>query len=70
MDGLLKVFGFNAVNGDPLWDFKPDGALWNFKADFPGDGTIVFQTWDGQAYRCRLSDGEMIWKAGGRIRDL
>jgi len=65
VDGINKVYGFKAVDGTPLWNFEPEVPVWNFKADFPGDGTFVFQTWSGQAYRCRLSDGSLIWKAGG-----
>mmetsp|Transcript_89211 Transcript_89211/g.260827 ORF Transcript_89211/g.260827 Transcript_89211/m.260827 type:complete len:489 (-) Transcript_89211:57-1523(-) len=60
------VHGLNATDGNILWVFKPDGALWSFKADFPGDGTFVFQTYEGKAYRCRVHDGSVVWSAGGQ----
>jgi len=66
VDGFDQVYGLAAADGALLWKFKPDGAMWNFKADFPGDGTFVFQTFEGIAYRCSLLDGSVIWKAGGQ----
>lgn len=65
VDGMDAVYGIDAADGRQLWTFKPDGWLWNFKADFALDGTFVFQTWEGEAYRCRVRDGSLVWKAGG-----
>eukprot|EP00413_Alexandrium_margalefii_P040437 CAMPEP_0204587044 /NCGR_PEP_ID=MMETSP0661-20131031/47834_1 /ASSEMBLY_ACC=CAM_ASM_000606 /TAXON_ID=109239 /ORGANISM="Alexandrium margalefi, Strain AMGDE01CS-322" /LENGTH=390 /DNA_ID=CAMNT_0051596729 /DNA_START=1 /DNA_END=1170 /DNA_ORIENTATION=+ len=65
VDTLLTVHALDAKNGDKLWEFSPDKPVWNFLASFPGDGTVVFQDWEGRVYRLRLSDGGLIWKAGG-----
>jgi len=60
-----RVVGLNATDGALLWSYTPDVALWNFMPSFAGDGTFVFQDLEGRAHRCRLSDGSLIWKAGG-----
>jgi len=62
----LFVRAFNATHGAQLWAFKPDVNVWNFMASFPGDGTTVFQDQAGKGYRLRLSDGSLLWKAGGQ----
>lgn len=59
------VRGLNATDGTGLWDFRPDAAIWNFMAEFVGDGTFVFQDVEGGAYRHNLHDGRRLWKAGG-----
>merc|ERR1712157_583503 len=35
-------------------------------ASHVGDGTFVFMDFTGKAYRCRLRDGSLVWKAGGQ----
>jgi len=55
----------NATDGSFLWNFTPDAGVWNFLPYFVGDGTIVFQDWDGGAYRLKASDGEVVWRVGG-----
>mmetsp|Transcript_36682 Transcript_36682/g.109536 ORF Transcript_36682/g.109536 Transcript_36682/m.109536 type:complete len:343 (-) Transcript_36682:89-1117(-) len=64
-DRNFVVRGMNATNGAPLWTFGPDVNVWNFMASFPGDGTALFQDQSGQAYRLRVSDGQLLWKGGG-----
>jgi len=59
------VLGINATNGELLWTFTPDNAVWNFLATFPDDETTTFQDRTGKAYRIRLSDGSLMWKNGG-----
>jgi outer membrane protein assembly factor BamB len=59
------VTGLNASSGMVLWNFKPDAPVWNFMGSFAGDGTFTFQDYEGKAYRCRLTDGSLIWKNGG-----
>mmetsp|Transcript_18136 Transcript_18136/g.51425 ORF Transcript_18136/g.51425 Transcript_18136/m.51425 type:complete len:249 (-) Transcript_18136:40-786(-) len=34
---------------------------------FAGDGTFVFQDYEGRAYRLRASDGVLLWKNGGLV---
>jgi len=65
-DPNYHVCGLNATDGTRLWVFKPDRPVWNFMASFAGDGTFVFMDVEGKAYRCRLSDGSLVWKAGGQ----
>jgi len=60
------VRAVNATDGSPLWAYEPEAPLWNFLASFPGDGTVLYQDFRGMAYRHRLLDGALIWKAGGR----
>jgi len=60
-----KVRGINATDGTLLWAFQPDKPVWNFMAYFPGDGSVVFQDYEGKAYRLKLQTGELIWKVGG-----
>jgi len=63
----LLVRAVNASDGRPLWSFKPDRPIWNFLALFPGDGTVLYQDFEGRAYRHQLSDGSLVWKAGGDV---
>lgn len=55
----------SAETGATLWTFKPEVGLWNFKASFPDDGTVVYQDWEGRAYRHNLTNGNLMWKTGG-----
>jgi len=59
------VSGVNASDGTEIWRFRTDAPIWNFAASFPDDGTLVFQDLEGRAYRTRLREGTLIWKAGG-----
>mmetsp|Transcript_70473 Transcript_70473/g.183548 ORF Transcript_70473/g.183548 Transcript_70473/m.183548 type:complete len:563 (-) Transcript_70473:73-1761(-) len=59
-----RIVAFNSSDGSELWDFMPDVGVWNFLPHFPDDGTAVFQTWNGGAYRLNLSDGTPIWSQG------
>merc|ERR1712048_498955 len=45
--------------------FSLKNPLWNFMASFAGDGPFTFQDSTGKAYRCKVSDGSLIWKNGG-----
>lgn len=59
-----RVVALNGSSGELLWSFSPDTGVWNFLPLFPGDGTIVFQSWSGSAYRVNLTDGQPLWRAG------
>jgi len=61
------VTGLNASDGNVMWNFGPDAPVWNFMGSFAGDGTFVFQDYEGRAYRCRVSDGQLLWKSGGLV---
>mmetsp|Transcript_92116 Transcript_92116/g.214099 ORF Transcript_92116/g.214099 Transcript_92116/m.214099 type:complete len:536 (-) Transcript_92116:73-1680(-) len=61
------VFGLNATTGCLLWRYVPEVPVWNYHFAFPGDDTFIFQDLEGRAYRSRLSDGQLIWKAGGGV---
>lgn len=61
------VTGLNATDGRVLWRFQPEAPVWNFHASFAGDGTFVFQDYEGRAYRCRVSDGTEVWRRGGVV---
>lgn len=63
--GDTLVTGFNASDGRILWNYKPDTQVWNWHGSFAGDGTFIFQDYEGKAYRCRVSDGTEVWKKGG-----
>eukprot|EP00930_Biecheleria_cincta_P097458 TRINITY_DN89171_c0_g1_i1.p1 TRINITY_DN89171_c0_g1~~TRINITY_DN89171_c0_g1_i1.p1 ORF type:complete len:499 (+),score=46.89 TRINITY_DN89171_c0_g1_i1:100-1497(+) len=59
------VRAVKAEDGSPLWAFKPEMPIWNFLALFPDDGTVLYQDWEGKAYRHHLRNGSLIWSAGG-----
>mmetsp|Transcript_9682 Transcript_9682/g.30809 ORF Transcript_9682/g.30809 Transcript_9682/m.30809 type:complete len:561 (-) Transcript_9682:84-1766(-) len=66
-----KIFCLNGTTGDLLWEFMPDIGVWNFLPMFPqsggmSDGTIVFQSISGSAYRVNVTTGEQLWRAGQR----
>merc|ERR1712032_494616 len=54
----------NASVGNEVWEFFPQPGVWNFLPLFPLDGTMVFQTWNGAAYRVNMSSGKEIWRSG------
>jgi len=61
----VAVRGFSASDGALLWTYKPDVNVWNFMGSPTGDGSVLFQDQAGKAYRLRLRDGSLLWKAGG-----
>mmetsp|Transcript_4134 Transcript_4134/g.12085 ORF Transcript_4134/g.12085 Transcript_4134/m.12085 type:complete len:469 (+) Transcript_4134:68-1474(+) len=60
-----KVVGLSGADGSILWTYEPEIPVWNFGASFAGDGTFIFQSLDGTVYRNKVSDGTLVWKAGG-----
>lgn len=60
-----RVVGLNATDGALLWNHTPVVPVWSFMASFAGDGTFVFQDYEGRAYRCQVSNGSLVWRAGG-----
>jgi outer membrane protein assembly factor BamB len=62
-NGLVRAV--NATDGSPLWTYKPNQHIWNFMASYPGDGTVLYQDWEGRAYRHHLNNGSLIWMSGG-----
>mmetsp|Transcript_57953 Transcript_57953/g.180094 ORF Transcript_57953/g.180094 Transcript_57953/m.180094 type:complete len:476 (+) Transcript_57953:50-1477(+) len=61
------VLALNASDGRVLWTFAPEAPVWNFMGSFVGDGTFVFQDYEGRAYRNRLRDGQPLWRSGGMV---
>jgi len=59
------VVGLNGKDGSILWTYRPEIPIWNFGASFAGDGTFTFQDLEGRVHRNRVSDGTLVWKAGG-----
>jgi len=59
------VTGLNATDGTVKWRYTPTSPVWNFAASFAGDGTFIFQDYEGRAYRNRVSDGTNLWQNGG-----
>merc|ERR1712048_741554 len=59
------IHALDAVNGDWIWDFRPDNPVWNFYSHYLGDGTFVYQDLEGRVYRNNLTDGSLVWKNGG-----
>lgn len=60
-----KLQGLNTTNGQLVWTYTPEVAVWNFAARFAGDGTFIFQDLEGRVHRNKVSDGSLIWKSGG-----
>jgi len=60
------IFGLSAEDGRKLWSFNPDSPVVNFMPLSAGDGTFVYQDVTGKAYRHKVKDGSVVWKAGGR----
>lgn len=60
-----KVLAFSAEDGAFLWDYRLNtpAALHSFQPSFPGDGTLLFSTPAARAFRLRLGDGSLVWKA-------
>lgn len=61
------VTGLNATDGTVKWNYRPASPVWNFAASFGGDGTFIFQDYEGRAYRNRVSDGANLWQSGGAL---
>jgi len=59
--GSSLVSALNASNGDVLWSFRPDAHTYNLMAVIT-NGTVVFEDFQGNLYRLRLADGELLWK--------
>lgn len=59
----MRVTALKEDDGTKLWHFEPEVGLWNFIPMFEGDGTVMFQTQNGDAYKLRLSDGSLIWES-------
>jgi len=57
------LYAVSAQNGGPLWTYVADEATWNFQASTPGDGTILFGSQCGRAYRITFG-GTLVWKSG------
>merc|ERR1740129_591364 len=64
VEGANKVIGITSADGSHLWDYDVDGIMWNFMPSTPGDGTVLFATNSGHAYRLDLQTGKPLWKAG------
>mmetsp|Transcript_24036 Transcript_24036/g.43535 ORF Transcript_24036/g.43535 Transcript_24036/m.43535 type:complete len:481 (+) Transcript_24036:92-1534(+) len=55
----------DASTGAILWQFLPEAPVRSFLANFPDDGSVVFQDIEGKVYRLSLADGTVMWKNGG-----
>jgi len=60
---IHNVYAVNASNGDFLWEYAPDDALWNFAPASPGDGTILFAGSCGGVFRITF-EGQLLWRSG------
>lgn len=63
--GCKTVRALNASNGNQLWEFDTDNAMWDFMAQFTQDDTVIFQDSSGVIYRLELERGKLLWKNGG-----
>jgi len=63
MGGESRVSSFNASNGALLWEFFPDGQLWNFMPLFSENNSLVFQDQLGSVYHLNVKEGSLLWKA-------
>merc|ERR1719401_1354671 len=59
------IMGLSGKDGSILWTYRPEIPIWNFGASFAGDGTFTYQDLKGRVHRNKVSNGELIWKAGG-----
>jgi len=62
-DGTSIVVAANASDGSYLWEYVAGDIMWNFAASAPGDGTLLFSSNCGVAFRISF-DGQLIWKTG------
>jgi len=62
--GTSIVVAANASDGNYLWEYVAGDIMWNFAASAPGDGTLLFSSSCGVAFRISFG-GQLIWKAGG-----
>lgn len=61
---MNEVVALDVANGRELWRHKPRLGAWNFHPMYPRDGTALYQSWTGGAYRINLTDGNEIWSSG------
>lgn len=61
--GVTKVVAASASDGSYLWEYKVTEVLWNFSPSTPGDGTLLFSSTCGAAFRISFN-GQLMWKAG------
>jgi len=57
------VVAVNSSDGELLWDYQVDEAIWNFAPASPGDGTLLLGGSCGQVWRLSFA-GELLWRAG------
>mmetsp|Transcript_117410 Transcript_117410/g.365636 ORF Transcript_117410/g.365636 Transcript_117410/m.365636 type:complete len:399 (-) Transcript_117410:60-1256(-) len=62
-DGNNQVSALSTEDGKRLWSYTADDVMWNLMVSTPGDGTILFASQCGGAYRISWA-GELIWRAG------
>jgi len=57
------VVALNSSDGDLLWEYQLDEAVWNFAPASPGDGTLLMGGSCGSVWKLS-SAGELLWRAG------
>eukprot|EP00930_Biecheleria_cincta_P074596 TRINITY_DN6180_c0_g1_i5.p1 TRINITY_DN6180_c0_g1~~TRINITY_DN6180_c0_g1_i5.p1 ORF type:complete len:505 (-),score=54.29 TRINITY_DN6180_c0_g1_i5:43-1557(-) len=57
------LYAVSTQDGAPFWKYIADEATWNFQGSTPGDGTILFGSQCGRAYRITFG-GALVWKSG------
>ena len=62
-DGSDTLLALNASTGDQLWNFTTDDVLWNLSPVTPGDGTLLFASSCGRAFRLTF-EGKLLWQSG------
>jgi len=57
------VVAANSSDGNLLWEYQLDEAVWNFAPASPGDGTLLMGGSCGSVWRLSFA-GELLWRAG------
>ena len=64
IDKISTVMALNASTGNLLWRYRPDTGVWNFLPHFPGDDTLLYMGWSGDAHRLNITNGDELWRSG------
>lgn len=62
-EGTDTVVAASASDGTLMWKYVTDETMWNFSPSTPGDGSVLFSSMCGAAFRIS-PEGKLMWKAG------